>query len=534
MRTLLVGIDAACGSVLDPLLADGALPNLGRVFEGSAGPLESQLPPWTASAWPSLYTGTNPGKHGVFDFLAFDGYDWDLVNATRVRRRTVWELADHHGLSSVVVNAPVTHPPRAFDGALIPGYLAPETPTCHPEGILADVREAIGDYRVYARRETDESRADEAKFEEYLDLTRQRGAAFRHLADRFDPDFGFVQFQKTDAVFHDFPGDEGKVRAIYEAVDEEVGAIREACEPATVIVASDHGIGPYGGYEFRINEYLRERGFVETTREGRSVPSWFRIKDEELVESGDESGASPAVERAAALAARFGLTYQRGKAILERVGLAEFVGRHVPVGAVFAASERVDHAASAAYLRSPSELGVRLNVAGREPEGVVPADEYDDARGAVMEALRAARTPDGDPVFERVLPREEVFEGPCAEDGVDVVTVPTDFEHALSAHVGEPFGAPETYNHKLGGIVAASGAGVDSGAGVGDAHLFDVAPTVLATLGVPPAAGMDGEPLPFVDDAPPPESYPEFDPGAAASTDDAAVEERLADLGYLE
>ena len=66
MQTLLIGIDAGCRSVLEPLFEEDALPHLASIFdEGSSGPLESQLPPWTPSAWPSLYTGVNPGKHGV-------------------------------------------------------------------------------------------------------------------------------------------------------------------------------------------------------------------------------------------------------------------------------------------------------------------------------------------------------------------------------------------------------------------------------------------------------------------------------------
>ena len=86
--TVLIGIDAACRGVLDPLIDDGAVPNLaGLLADGASGPLESQIPPWTASAWPSMYTGTNPGKHGVFDFLSFDGYDWSVVNATHVDER---------------------------------------------------------------------------------------------------------------------------------------------------------------------------------------------------------------------------------------------------------------------------------------------------------------------------------------------------------------------------------------------------------------------------------------------------------------
>ena len=533
MQTLLVGLDAACESVLAPLFEDGRLPNLQSVFEeGASGPLESQVPPWTASAWPSLYTGTNPGKHGVFDFLSFDGYDWDIVNATHVRRRTLWDYLDAADLTSVVVNAPVTHPPRPIDGAVVPGYLAPEEPTCHPEGLLDDLRAAIGDYRVYARRETDERVDEETKFAEYLELTRMRGEAFRYLADRYEPEFGFVQFQKTDAVFHDFPGDREKVRRVYEAVDEQVGQILDEYDPETVVVASDHGMGEYDGYEVRLNEVLRREGYAETSTDDE-VPSWFQIKDERLVgDDESEAGESP-LERLARVAARGGLTYQRGKAVLERLGLAEFVGKHVPVSAVFAASESVSFADSTAYLRSASELGVRLNVAGRDPEGTIPESEYERVRSSVVDLLSGLETPEGERVFEEVVPREQYIHGPYADEAVDVLCVPADYEHSLSIHVGDPFGDPEPWNHKRDGVVAVAGAGVYADADLSDAHLFDVAPTVLSTLDVAPDERMDGRTLPAVERVAP-VAYDPFEPATRTGTDDDEVESRLADLGYLE
>ncbi len=130
LQTLLVGVDAACDRVLAPMFDDDELPTIESIYEqGVSTPLESQIPPWTASAWPSLYTGKNPGKHGVFGFLSFDGYDWDVVNASDVRERAIWELLDEHDMTSVVVNVPVTHPAREFDGALIPATPPRKTPS---------------------------------------------------------------------------------------------------------------------------------------------------------------------------------------------------------------------------------------------------------------------------------------------------------------------------------------------------------------------------------------------------------------------
>ncbi len=533
LQTLLVGIDAGCRPVLDPLFEDDALPHLQSIFdEGSSGPLESQIPPWTPSAWPSLYTGVNPGKHGVFGFLDFDGYDWDVVNASRVREHTLWELLDHHGHSSVIVNAPVTHPPREIAGAVLPGYTAPENPTCHPEGLLDDVRNEIGGYRVYAPRNLPE----DASIEWYRRLARMRGEAFRYLTDRFDPEFGFVQFQSTDTVFHDYPGRDDIVRTVYEAVDEQIGEILDACDPDTVVVASDHGIGEYTGYEFRVNDFLHEAGYVETVRGDGGMPSWSTIANDQLHRGEDDSPRQQGIaERGLSLAAKVGITSQRLGAILERAGLDEFVARRVPDNLIRAATEQVDFANSAAYMRDRIECGVRINLEGREPDGVVPPEQYDVVRSELIEALRGVRTPDGAPVFEEVVPREAYFTGPHSDDAVDVVCVPADFNQFLSAQLrGQQFGTPqEPWNHKLDGIFAASGAGIDADADCSDGHLFDVAPTILATMGVPASDRMDGHVLPVVESAGE-QSYPACNAGETVETDDERVETRLADLGYIE
>ncbi|WP_254861834.1 alkaline phosphatase family protein [Halovivax gelatinilyticus] len=530
LETLLVGIDAACERVLDPLFAADELPTLASIFgRGASGPLESQVPPWTASAWPSMYTGMNPGKHGVFSFLSFEGYDWDVVNATDVKERTLWELLSRHGKRSVVVNAPVTHPPREFDGALIPGYTAPENPECHPSGLLDEVRAEIGDYRVYPAGDS----ADD-----YRECVEFRGEAFRYLSDRFDPDFGFLQFQVTDTVFHERPGADDVVNAIYREVDRQVADVIDACDPETIVVASDHGMGPYDGYEFRVNSFLREKGLVETVRGGRGMPTWSQAREDGLKDGrddGTDSSSPGALERSMAALASVGLTSQRIGAALDRVGLAEPVARRVPDSLVSAGTEQVDFPASAAYVRSRIELGVRLNLQGREPNGVVPPSAYDDVRISLMNELRALTTPDGDPVFETVAPREAYFHGPESDCAVDIVTVPAEYDHFLSATLrAEQFGEPtEPWNHKSQGVVAVSGERVDVREGVGAAHLTDVAPTVLATLGIPADERMDGTVLPCVHPIAT-TAYPRFESDRDESTANDRVERRLADLGYLE
>ena len=532
VELLVVGLDSACHRVLESLFEAEAVPTLKRLFEtGTSGPLESQIPPWTASAWPSIYTGKNPGKHGVYDFLSFDGYDWDVVNATHVRERAIWELLSEHGRSSVVVNVPVTHPPREFDGALIPGMTAPEDPDCHPEGILAEVKAACGGYRIYPQSGPEPDRSIEG-YERTVEL---RGKAFRYLLERFAPDFGFLQFQLTDSVFHERPGDWTAIEAVYRAVDRELAATLEQADPTNVLIVSDHGMGEVTGHEFRVNEFFREQGYVAAKSGGEGMPTWSRAWENDLLEGEDANGHDAgALENLMESAARVGITTQRIAGALEYVGLKEPIGRRVPNDLIRAASEQVDFPRSRAYVRSKSELGIRINLEGREPHGLVPPEEYDDFRARLIEELSAVETPDGDPMFAAVAPRERYFEGPRLEDAPDVVTVPVDFDNAIVASLeGERFGEPvEPWNHKRTGIVVAAGEDVEENAAVAGATIFDVAPTICSLLEVPIDAAMDGSPLPVVE---PSEvrAYSAYDPEPIEATGDAVVEQRLSDLGYL-
>lgn len=504
--TLLVGVDAACPGVLERVSAAGVIPNLSSFLEsGSSAPLRSQIPPWTPSAWPSLYTGVNPGKHGVFGFLRFDDYDWDVVDFADVREHALWEVLGDQGISSVVVNVPVTHPPNAFPGALVPGYVAPDDPTCHPPDLLAELREVVPEYSVYPPESSNRDR----QIEHYCETARSRGDAFEYLVDREDPGFGFVQFQVSDTVFHQYPGDWDAVESVYAAIDEAFGQLHDAVAPDTTIVASDHGIGEYTGSEFRVNEFLAEAGYLQTTTEGSGMPSWSSIADARLksTDSGYHSRRATAVAtRAAELAARSGLTADRVYRLLARFGMGEAAADRLPASVVRSGTRRVDFEASTAFMRDRIELGVRLNLEGRESAGVVSPADYSAVRAELIQALEAVRTPDDDAVFEAVVPRELVYHGPYVEEAPDIIAVPAGFDNFLSASLrGEQFGPPsESWNHKYTGIVAIDADLSDSRGVLGDAggsslrqnpSILDVAPTVCAALGIRPPKQMEGEPL---------------------------------------
>ena len=72
-RVLVIGLDGLEPSIVEPMVAAGELPNLARIRErGGYSRLATTFPAQTPVAWSSFATGTNPGGHGIFDFLRRD------------------------------------------------------------------------------------------------------------------------------------------------------------------------------------------------------------------------------------------------------------------------------------------------------------------------------------------------------------------------------------------------------------------------------------------------------------------------------
>jgi len=175
-------------------------PSLAPLFEGrrdaarrgairrrTSGPTHLATPAVDAErAWPSRCTLVSiRASTASSAFSRFDGYDWDVVNRSDVRSSHSGSYSTSTGsrASSSTSQSPI--PRVEFDGALLPGYIAPADPACHPEGLLADVR---GGHRRLRRVQSTGQTGETDLNEPAAHARRSRGEAFRYLVDRYDPD----------------------------------------------------------------------------------------------------------------------------------------------------------------------------------------------------------------------------------------------------------------------------------------------------------------------------------------------------------
>jgi predicted AlkP superfamily phosphohydrolase/phosphomutase len=142
-KIVVIGLDGLDPRLVESLLSAGELPNLATLRrQGGFARVATTYPAQTPVAWSTFSTGTNPGGHGIFDFIRRDPKtylpDFSLnryeqknafvpPRAVNLRRGTaVWELLSAAGVPSVVLRAPCTFPPDNIRGRMLAGLGVPD------------------------------------------------------------------------------------------------------------------------------------------------------------------------------------------------------------------------------------------------------------------------------------------------------------------------------------------------------------------------------------------------------------------------
>ena len=564
MRVFVLGLDGATWDMLEPLIQDGVMPNLARLREeGAWGSLRSVFPPLSPVAWTGVMTGKNSGKHGIFEFLEHGHNPLEgMVNSSRaIRSKLVWEIAQQYGKKTVAGGVPMSYPPRPakeFPGFFLGDFLSPADSadfTSDP-ALFAELEKAVGAYRPWSTSIHDGG--NEAVVLSDLQLfMEQHLKAIQFMMNRCDWDLFIFDLMATDRLQHELwhvwdlthraaQGRESELKALrpkflefWQRLDSYIGEIKADLPADTAfLIISDHGFGPIEHY-VNFNVWLLEQGFI-------ALQDSFYVKQKHWFY---RKGATP--EWMYGLMSRLGLGSHRvsrfrGKqdSVMDRLGESLFLSRR-----------HIDWSRTRAYAQG--NFGqIFLNLKGRQPDGCVAPK---DAR-LVIEDLKAGLAaiphPETDkPLVEHVYESDELYHGPYARLAPDLTVVLTDWRYrTIGLHdfttnrVITPAFGP-TGDHRPEGILIATGSMIPPGSKLHEVSLLDVAPTVLHLLGVTAPDDMDGRILRELLDHEPALAFPRLifapvlagansaaslpDDSPYSAEEDAAIQRRLADLGYL-
>ena len=490
-RLLVVGWDGASFRYLDPLLAAGKLPHLAALLaRGVRAPLESTRIPISSAAWTTATTGRGPGEHGIYGFHepVEGSYALTLTSARSNRAAPLWRLLTARGVPSFVFGIPLTYPPEPLLGTMVCGMLAPPASEYTWPPALADelrTRGFLPDLDPWL----EEREPTVAEALAQLELRRE---LLPELLARDDGRLAWIVFKELDVLSHFSYGLDlaAHVEPLYVKLDELLGTLLEHVGPETnVLVVSDHGFTSYT-HGLNLHAWLVQEGFAVRKAD----------TEEEPLPAGP-FGARMAAESSQRLA---------------ELDLA--------------------HSEAFAWVCEGNFGSVRLNLAGREPEGSVREPEAVLAR--LEQRLRAH------PSVVNVWRAEELLPGPARAALPDLVFETRPEVQVFAERGSELEGRyePTVADHDLLGIFVAAGPAFTPGAQAEPLTLLDLAPLALHLLAQPVPHEMRGRvPLELLREATPETRVPEASFGAHlpvrtgspySPEELRALEESLRALGY--
>ncbi|WP_255191866.1 alkaline phosphatase family protein [Natronobeatus ordinarius] len=391
--------------------------------EGVAGEISSIVPPESSACWPALTTGMNPGETGVYGFQDREvgTYDTYVPMGNEVQATRVWDRVTDEGRRATVLNVPVTFPPQRNVTRMVSGFLSPGLErAAYPD----DVREYLEsiDYRIDVDPKLGHEE-DKADFIEDAHATLDaRFEAFSHYLAEDDWDLFFGVFMTTDRVNH----------FLFEDYERD-GEYRE---------------------EF-LDFYRKLDDYIGRIRD--SLPD-----DVTLIVASDHGFTS--------------LDYE--------VHCNEWLREEGWLS--FQTDEPQELGDIADETRAYSFIPGRfyLNLEGREPRGSVTEEEYDDVREELKGMLEELEGPNGKPVVERVVEKEDAFRGDHDEIAPDLVAIPAkgfDLKSGFKADSEVFDTGPRNGMHSFDDTALFVD---DPDASIGDADLLDIAPTILELMDV--------------------------------------------------
>lgn len=497
MKKLLVyGLDGATFTVLNAY----ARANPGGLFsrllaEGHTRVLTSTMPYFTAPAWSTFMTGLSPGHHGMYHWRGRfnrERGERPLISSRHVNEATFWSYCQQNGGRVSVSNYPMQYPAPPTDGRYICGTLAPEDApsTTWPPELVKLLRADRPDYRFEMNKGLSYLDRPQELYEHIMEIGRGHVGAMEKFGAAESVDLFVHVVTITDRMQHFF----------WHCFDERHPGFAGAPRPV-------EGNQLFDAYA------LAEQALARLWGQGR----WDNL----MVVSDHGMGPSTVSFHADAWLASRGY-------------------------AVFGADGRVDVPASLAYSGEEPECSIYVNRQGRDGAGAEDG-RYPELVEQLRRELLELTLPDsGRPAFKRAYTQAELYEGPAAGLGPDLVLVPEDGVHPRPGRAEKVFdNATRLYaGHRPEGIFIGHGSDFkrspleEARTSFGIDAMF---PLMCALMGLPVPSGLAApipeellgglsEP-PEYDDALDWRQQVEGEPEYQESAPDILA--RLAELGYI-
>jgi predicted AlkP superfamily phosphohydrolase/phosphomutase len=493
---LMLGLDSIDWKLVNEWVDDGRLPVLGElVAESSTLLFGESIRALPGSVWTDIATGASAAFHGFVheEQTAVSAYRPERMDASHVAVSPFYKCLSDAGIRCAVVDFPVDYPLAGFNGVQVVDW-GTEFKLWHfetrPSGFAAELVSRYGNHPLTNYGSTRIGLADlaalkskllkgiEVKQRFAIDLLRRNehefiffnfaeihkaGHFFWRFHDRAHPDFTEAEPRLVDAL-----------RDIYEATDRALGEVLANLDSTDdLIVVTDRGMYANHRGDHLVDPVLMKLGVAvpRGTRKPKPPPDAGHVR-------------LPSGRRAKSFYRAI------GRALPESWYQALLPFHRAAIGG----SPAWDWQETRVFrLPSVGNSYLRVNLSGRDAEGIVSPGEYDALLTEIAAQFRALVNPaTGERAVESIYFPASQLSGPKSAALPDVAILwnsAAPIHAATSADIGMIEGRPKlrrSGNHRPEGFALLRGPSFGAKAGPCDGDPRQLAPMILRRFGVPP------------------------------------------------
>jgi len=463
---LIIGLDGVSWGLLKPWINGGNLPTFSKLLKaGAEGDLRTTVPPISCSAWTSLFTGKNPGKHGIYEYTTDFG---ELVNSRSIKVEKIWQILSHHNKRCCVINVPMTYPVEKINGCMVSGILTPpqEKIYSYPPELMSILKKHDYQIRIeYGKHRNlpNQEYIIKQRFillKKLYDLLKKRYSTLKELMNEKNDFFMFVFGQEIAMLQHLFFDRKDVMLEFFKKIDFYVGDLIETFSSRNtnphIFIVSDHGFSRSPTRSVNMRAWLQENGILVDHRTfiQKIIPKIYKK--------------------------------------LNILHLSQFILLFNKTKKTRDIFQRNLTKSSNVYYKS-SGVYIKKDLFGK--------NEYEKLRDKLIQELKNLQDPlTNEDVFQIVEKREEIYSGIYSKFTPDIIALANSNYHITFAYDSNVIFDNIKIHLKgkhfsdMDGMFLAYGKEIQSET-IKNASILDIFPTVLHILDVPMPKDLDGQVL---------------------------------------
>jgi predicted AlkP superfamily phosphohydrolase/phosphomutase len=424
-RMIFISLDGVSWDLVNPMIEKGLLPNLKRLIEeGSSSTLQTHSFVSSGSTWPSIHTGQHPGKHGIFfSHRQMKSGTYHVVKKTAkdIPFEAFWQKTADRGVPIIAFDLPKSPLIEQINGLVLNswGEESPWYSPCYPLDLKKQVHRKFGKHPLqeFHHRPMKTMEGWLSLRQKLLDATENRMKILRWLMEK-EPNWqlvvmavnelhfgGHLFWHLIDPASADFDkevhaqvGD--VLQKMMEIFDEALASLLKDFPDVSFLIISNNGMGPSNQPVQVLDIVLKKMGYMH--------------------------GKIPAENELSRSSHNF---VQEMEAVLP-LGFVQNIKKVIPRKAWNKWGRRLTHSSkdwkkSIAFpLPNDVSGAIRINLKGREPNGIVNPEDYDSVCDAIIQDFMALKiSGSGEKAVVKVIKVRDEFEGERVDELADLLVI---------------------------------------------------------------------------------------------------------------